>query len=61
MILAEVFLARHGTPFAAYMALQSALLQRHLSRGGSLDEWCLQIAPAFRRRYEPIFALVTRG
>jgi hypothetical protein len=56
MIMAELFLARHETPFAAYMALQSALLQRHLRRGGSLDRWCSDIAPAYRRRYEQVFA-----
>ena len=51
-ILAQLYLARHQSPFAAYMALQRALLEHHLNRGGSPEDWCERIAPAFRRRYQ---------
>ena len=52
MILAQKYLARYETPFAAYMALQRALMMLYLSRGGSEREWCERIAPLFHRRYE---------
>jgi len=51
-ILAQLFLARYESPFAAYMALQRALLAHHLSRGGSPEDWCERMAPVFRRRYQ---------
>jgi hypothetical protein len=56
LVLADAYLARHGSPFAAYMALQCALLERFVARGGSPDEWCNRLAPVFRRRYAPVFA-----
>lgn len=59
MILAEKYLARHETPFAAYMALQRALLLHYMSRGGTEERWCERIAPIFQRRYSPAFALTT--
>lgn len=55
MILAQKYLARCDTPFAAYMALQRALLVHYLSRGGTEERWCREIAPIFRRRYLPAF------
>jgi hypothetical protein len=51
MILAELYLARHESRFEAYMALQRALMEHHLSRGGSAEDWCERIAPHFRQRY----------
>jgi hypothetical protein len=60
MILAQRFLARYETPFAAYMALQRALLVHYLSRGGTEERWCAEIAPLFRRRYQPAFAEAAR-
>jgi hypothetical protein len=48
------FVEKHGTGFAAYIALERALLQHWLARGGSLGEFCGRLAPAFRRRYGPI-------
>lgn len=60
MILAQKYLARYETPFAAYMALQRALLLHYLSRGGTEERWCKQIAPLFRRRYHPVFAAAAR-
>lgn len=50
-ILAELYLARHESQFAAYMALQRALLEHHLVRGGSVEDWCERMAPRFRQRY----------
>ena len=54
MVLAQLYLARHESPFAAYMALQRALLEHHLSRGGSAEDWCERMAPRFRQRYFPL-------
>jgi hypothetical protein len=34
------------------MALQVALMRRHLARGGTIQSWCARLAPAFKRRYE---------
>lgn len=60
MILAQKYLARYDTPFAAYMALQRALLLHYLSRGGTEERWCQEIAPIFRRRYQPVFTEAIR-
>jgi hypothetical protein len=60
VILAQKYLARYETPFAAYMALQRALLVHYLTRGGTEENWCERIAPAFRRRYAPVFADAAR-
>lgn len=51
MILAQQYLGKKGDPFAAYMALQRALLARYISRGGTPEQWCERLAPAFQRRY----------
>lgn len=56
MILAQKYLARYETPFAAYMALQRALMLLHLSRGGSERDWCERIAPIFHRRYQTMLS-----
>jgi hypothetical protein len=61
MILVQQYLAEYGSAFAAYMALQRALLRRYISRGGSEEVWCTRIAPAFRRRYAPVFAAAARN
>jgi hypothetical protein len=60
VILAQKYLARCETPFAAYMALQRALMVHYMSRGGTEENWCERIAPAFRRRYQPVFAEAAR-
>jgi hypothetical protein len=52
VILAQTYLARYKTPFAAYMALQRALMLRYLSAGGTEQLWCQRIAPVFAKRYE---------
>ena len=51
MILAQLYLARHESPFAAYMALQRALLEQYVARGGSEEAWCERMAPVFHARY----------
>jgi hypothetical protein len=54
MILAQKFLARYGTPFAAYMALQRALMLHYMTRGGSEEKWCSELAPLFQERYKDL-------
>jgi hypothetical protein len=54
MEIAGRFLKEYPTRFAAYAALQAALMQRFLARGGTTEEFCLRLAPAFRQRYAPI-------
>lgn len=54
MILAQKFLARYGTPFAAYMALQRALMLHYMTRGGSEEKWCTELAPLFQERYKDL-------
>ena len=48
------YVALQPTLFAAYLALQLALMRRHLARGGTLDDFCLRLAPVFHRRYGPM-------
>lgn len=60
MILAQKYLARYETPFAAYMALQRALMMHYLTRGGTEAAWCERIAPRFRQRYQALFAAAAR-
>jgi hypothetical protein len=50
-ILASSYRARHQTGFSAYMALQCALMQHYVRRGGTVQQWCSRMAPAFRDRY----------
>lgn len=54
MMLAQKYLALYGTPFAAYMALQRALMLHYMSRGGSEEHWCNVLAPAFHERYKDL-------
>lgn len=61
MILAQKYLARYKTPFAAYMALQRALMMHYLLRGGTEEKWCSQMAPRFHRRYQPMLETVIRN
>lgn len=53
MELIRQFAARHPTGFAAYLALEIALMRRFIARGGSEEEFCRRLAPAFHRRYAP--------
>ena len=50
-MLGDIYLARFGTGFEAYMALQRALLVRWIARGGTEQSWCDRLAPLFRKRY----------
>ena len=60
MVLAQQYLAKHQSPFAAYMALQRALMRHYMIQGGTEEVWCQKIAPLFRQRYAPVFASVAR-
>jgi hypothetical protein len=51
MEIARPYLARSKSRFHAYLALQRALMNRYLARGGSVDDFCTRLAPAFRRRW----------
>jgi hypothetical protein len=51
MEIARRFLARSPSRFQAYLALQRALMSRHLARGGTIEDFCHRLAPAFRRRW----------
>lgn len=44
-------MAMQPTRFAAYVALQCALMRRFLARGGTAEEFCERLAPIFHRRY----------
>ena len=50
-MLGDIYLARCGNGFEAYMALQRALVSRWLARGGTEQSWCERLAPVFRARY----------
>lgn len=54
MEIARRYIARYPTPLAAYLALQCALMRRYLARGGTEEELCARLAPAFHRRYAPL-------
>ena len=51
-MLAEIYRARFGSGFEAYMALQRALIARWVARGGTEESWCSSMAPLFRQRYK---------
>jgi hypothetical protein len=51
---ARRFLSDSPTRFGAYLALQCALMQRFVARGGTPEEFCLRLAPVFHRRYAPL-------
>jgi hypothetical protein len=54
MEVARRFVESCPSPFAAYSALQCALMRRYLAQGGTPEEFCLRLAPAFHRRYAPV-------
>jgi hypothetical protein len=51
MELTGRYLAMHPTRFAAYLALEVALMRRFVAIGGTEEEFCRRLAPAFARRY----------
>lgn len=46
--------AAQPTGFAAYIALQCALMRRYLARGGTAEDFCQRLAPVYRRRFAPV-------
>ena len=51
MELTRRYLALYPTRFAAYVALEVALMRRFVAAGGTEEEFCRRLAPAFARRY----------
>jgi len=54
MEVARRFLNEHRGGSAAYLALQLALMRRYVARGGTAEDFCAILAPAFRRRWGPV-------
>ena len=52
MEIAKRYLARSTSRFDAYLALQRALMNRYLARGGTVEDFCARLAPAYRRRWD---------
>ena len=50
-LLGERYKARFPGPLAAYNRLQTALMRHFVHRGGTVERWMTDLAPAFRRRY----------
>lgn len=57
MELSRQFAARYPTGFAAYLALEVALMRHFVARGGTEEEFCVRLAPAFHRRYASLLLL----
>jgi hypothetical protein len=55
MELYRRFSARYPSGLAAYLALEIALMRRYVARGGTEEEFCRRLAPAFHRRYAGLF------
>ena len=51
METARRFVDRYPSRFAAYVALQCALMRRFVARGGTPEDFCARLAPVFHRRY----------
>jgi hypothetical protein len=51
MELMRTFCESQPFTLAAYLTLQRALMRRFIARGGTPEEFCTRIAPAFRRKY----------
>lgn len=56
MELARRYVGTHRSPFHAYLALQRALMARHVARGGTMEDFCARLAPAFRRKYAALLS-----
>jgi hypothetical protein len=59
MEITRRYLIAYPTGFAAYLALQRALMYRFLARGGTPEEFCRRLAPVFRRRYAGLLGSAT--
>jgi hypothetical protein len=55
MELFRRYSARYASGLAAYLALEVALMRRYVARGGTEEEFCRRLAPAFHRRYAALF------
>ena len=51
MELLRKFCESQPFTLADYLTLQLALMRRFIARGGTPEEFCRRIAPAFRRKY----------
>lgn len=54
METARRFLADSPSRLGAYLGLQCALMRRYVARGGTPEDFCVRLAPAFHRRYAPL-------
>ena len=48
------YLETSPTRFEEYVSLQCALMQRFVNHGGTTEDFCARLAPAFHRRYAPV-------
>ncbi len=53
METARRFVESYPTGFQAYLALQCALMRRHIARGGTAEDFCRRLAPVYHRKYAP--------
>jgi hypothetical protein len=51
---ARRFITGSDTRLGAYLGLQRALMRRFVARGGTPEDFCARLAPAFCRRYAPL-------
>lgn len=51
MELLRTYCGIHPLTLATYLEMQRALMARFIARGGTAEEFCARIAPAFRRKY----------
>jgi hypothetical protein len=54
MEMARRFMETNSSGFAAYIALQCALMRRFVARGGTSEDFCSRLAPVFHRKYAPL-------
>jgi len=60
MEMMRPYLERYPTGLAGYLALQRALIARFVAQGGTSEEFCTRLAPAFRRRYAKVLGVDER-
>jgi hypothetical protein len=61
MEVARRFIREHRGGSAAYLALQLALMRHYVARGGTAEEFCARLAPAFRRRWGAVLLSTDAG
>jgi hypothetical protein len=52
--IARKYRETSSSGFGAYIALQCALMRRFVARGGTEEEFCVRLAPAFHRKYAQV-------